>query len=246
MRAGKHMPPKKKRGAGWKRRPERSWPAAMYAQAEQPAEDDGADVKHADTKAKPPKWRKLVDFARDLWASSYEAFFAAEDRERENTAIEPMPQTSYRARLKGAQTVTYDKKVQRRARKASGAEAHSQNMRAWTHSLLARSISWLNQRVPKRVWFDVERTVASRSSCLLLLEEMRNVEPLPPWTRSPHVFVVGADQTYMWQGAKKRGRGKQKAGEPARTGLSQPALAPPALAPPALAQSEHRQRACRW
>ena len=73
------------------RRGRREGPAATYAQAEQPAEDDGADVKNEDTKAKPPKWRKLVNFARDLCASSYKAFFTAEDRECENTDLERNP-----------------------------------------------------------------------------------------------------------------------------------------------------------
>ena len=208
------MPPKKRRGSGWEQRPKRSSAASAPPETQQPPEDVLKAAEIGD-EAKPGKRRGIVSFAVDLWSSCYEKFFAAELAEVEAFAGQ-LPQSSYRARLKGAKAAAYDKKLANRVRQTSASHRRQTNQQIWTHSLVARSLSWYNQRVPHRIWRDVleERVIASRPSCLLVLEEMRRVEPQPAWIASPHLFVVGADQTYMWQGCKKRGRGKQKAGEP--------------------------------
>ncbi len=66
-----------------------------------------------------------------------------------------------------------------------------------------------------------DRKVCSVISCIALLKEMRRVQPPPEWVPSPHVFVVGADQTYKWQGCRKDANFRNKArasAQPIRSG----------------------------
>ena len=134
-------------------------------------------------------------------------------------ALDALPQSSYRRRLPPERAAEYDAKALKRARSSVGTMKRIANTRAWCFSVVARSLSWFNQRVPHRVWADAceDHYVASRPRCLALLHEMRRVEPKPEWTASPDVFVFAADQTYCWQGCKKRGRARQGA---ERTGPS--------------------------
>jgi len=158
------------------------------------------------------KWRKILDFAPAMWSSDYRPFLRIEDPAAQ-AALDALPQSSYRRRLSAEAAVAYDTKALKRARSAVGMLARVANTRAWTFSVVARSLSWFNQRVPHRVWADAceDRYVASRPRCLALLHEMRRVEPQPAWTHSPNVFVFAADQTYCWQGCQKRGRARQGA-----------------------------------
>ena len=210
------MPPKKRRGSGWERRPRRRAEAAGADDKDEPMEAAFVGPDDDECAAEPSKWMKILDFAKDLWKSDYKPFFAAENAEA-RLIVDELPQSSYRRRLKGEKAAAYDQKTAGRVRQSQATLARQANTRSWSFSLVARSLSWFNQRVPHRVWNDAlaERSVASRPSCLVLLEEMRRTEPVPEWTESPHVFVNGSDQTYCWQGikgGKLGGRGKQKAG----------------------------------
>ena len=166
------------------------------------------------------KPRKLLDFAPSLWSSDYRPFLQAEDLAAQ-AALDMLPQSSYRQRLTAEAAAAYDAKALKRARSAVGMLARVANTRAWTFSVVARSLSWFNQRVPHRVWADAceDRYVASRPRCLELLHEMRRVEPQPAWIASPNVFVFAADQTYCWQGCQKRGRARQGAERTDSTGM---------------------------
>ena len=75
-------------------------------------------------------------------------------RRRTQAALDMLPQSSYRQRLTAEAAAAYDAKALKRARSAVGMLARVANTRAWTFSVVARSLSWFNQRVPHRVWAD--------------------------------------------------------------------------------------------
>jgi len=166
----------------------------------------------------PAEHASLKCFARLLWGSAddYRAHLRAEDEAAGGAlhALEHMPQSSYRRRLKGESAVQYDERAAKRARGAMAQLSRVNNMRCWTFSIVARSLAYFNQRVPHRVWREesADRRLCARTSCSYLLSEMLKVKPQPKWTESPDVAVICADQTYKWQGCRKR-RGELTAAE---------------------------------
>jgi len=210
----KGMPPKKRRGSGWEKRPARhSTQHPPHGNAEKgsaptqnPAAPPVEDAPIGAREEKPRRWTQLRDFAVDLWSDCYAKLFAEEDAAAAE-ALGPMPQTNYRRGLKGAKAQAYDDRAQKRQRKTIATHVRQANVRHWTFSVVARSLSWFNQRVPHRVWADAcaERMIASRPACVYLLEAMKKVEPAPEFVISPWGFVLCADQTYCWQGGASRG-----------------------------------------
>ena len=74
------MPPKKRRGSGWERRPRRSdAPAESPTKPESaPSDHSTGDMQHAEGTEKIVRWRKVLIFATDLWCSDYKPFMQAE------------------------------------------------------------------------------------------------------------------------------------------------------------------------
>ena len=170
------------------------------------SESEPRDTVHVELEQ--PLQRRLRDFARALWSSDYRPILAAED-EAEGGAVHllgVLEQSSYRRKLHGDKAVRYDARAQKRARGALAQLGRVNNMRRWTFSIVARSLCYFNQRVPHRVWNDLceDRRVCARSSCKLLLSEMIKVRPEPPWRESPYGSVMITDQTFCWQGCRKR------------------------------------------
>ena len=252
-RAARHlsMPPKKRRGSGWERRPRRSdAPAESPTKPESaPSDHSTGDMQHAEGTEKIVRWRKVLDFATDLWCSDYKPFMQAE-RARARDVMETLEHNSYRRRLKGEKAAEYDRKQERKLMNSLANFDRACNQQSWTFSQVAKSCSWYNQRVPARVWKDAvaNRQVASRDSAHLVFQEMGRVEKPVPFTRSPVVTVCAADQTFMWRGMKKRQqRFRTKAGAPFRPALR--LLSAPAALPTGavwVPQRKPVQTACLW
>ena len=152
---------------------------------------------------------RLRLFARALWAGDYSELFDAEivDNERLCGPQMALPPTSYRARLQGERAAAYDRRLRVQYRDQLAVRLHSNNMRHWSPSLLARSVTYFNttsgwiRQIEGR-----QRRLASRPTTLQFLRLMHDCRPQPEWMQNPHVAVFAADQTYEWIGMQKRGR----------------------------------------
>ena len=157
--------------------------------------------------------RGIRSFAEALWSSDYVPYLRLE----ELGCVEvynALPQSTYRRRLKGEAAEKYDAKALSRVTSAHHQLVRSVNQEAWSFKTVARSLSYLNQRVPKRVWLDNmrDRRLAHWKGCTQVLREMVRVQPAVVWTAHPNVFVMAADATFSWRGCKKRGGGHRGAG----------------------------------
>ena len=158
----------------------------------------------------------LECIASDLWATDYEPLFSIEiERNRallsstgtSGFTHQQFNLSSYARRLRGHQRAAWDQRQLTRERDQLAIALHAQNMRHWSHSLVARSIayftlttSWLHQVESG------QRRLASRPTTLKVLRLMRELRPTPEWEEGLHVAVYGFDQTYEWVGMAKRGR----------------------------------------
>lgn len=155
-------------------------------------------------------WRlvgNVEDWAPVLMSTNYadhlelEDAAAAEQRSAVGQFFEP---SSYRARLHGERLEAYDGRTADRQRDSVAHLRRAVNQRSWSFSTLARSISWMNQRVPKRVWRGETKAgrLAAPDTCKRLLEAAAKLL-LVPFTLHRSVAVFGTDQTYAWQGMSK-------------------------------------------
>lgn len=73
-------------------------------------------------------------------------------------------------------------------------------------SVAARSLSWLMQRVPTRVWADQQRRkeLVHRAVCKKLLDCMLECRPPPSFLVSNLITFVYGDQTYKQRGSTRR------------------------------------------
>ena len=160
-----------------------------------------------------PEVRGAAKFARLLWADDYAPFMEAELAEARESYMS-LPQSRYRRRLKGEAAEIYDEKGASRLCRNAAVLARGFNTQAWTFTVIARSISYFCQKVPQRVLQDGldDRRIASQGTCNKILKQMVDVQPPVDFIVQGHVFVMGADQTYCWRGAKKRGAQHRGAG----------------------------------
>ena len=198
------MPPQRYDGFRWRPATQRARPSARGGFVQGSTVDSGFESTPA------PKADVLTQIARLLWLPCYVELFAAELEHnrrlvgRSGTTLQP---SSYRARLKGARAEAYDAKQQRRDRDQLAVELHANNMRVWSPSLVARSISYF--RLTTSWLHSVEtgqRRLASRPVTLKVMRLMHELRPKPDWVEGEHVFVYAFDQTYEWVGMQKRGR----------------------------------------
>ena len=161
-----------------------------------------------------PEEHQLESIAADLWVGSYSALFSAEmatnarllGRGDGSTATVHV-RSSYRARLRGEKAIEYDRKQLRRERDQMAIELHGANMRFWSPSLVARSISYFNLTTNWQHRVESgQRRLASPPTTLKVLRLMRDARPKPCWEEGHHVFAFIFDQTYEWVGMAKRGR----------------------------------------
>jgi hypothetical protein len=216
--------PKKSRGHGWSRHTTSSTFARGEGAAQEGPEvpvDGEQTAANAEGHAEGQQ-RTFLSYARDLWRWDYSSLLDEEDV-GSRALVGSLPVSTYRQRLnnKPEAAARYDARAVKRARGAMAQLGRVSNNRNWTFSIVARSLSYFNQRVPVRVWRDEQedRRIASRSHCILLLKEMHRLEPRPQWLPHEHVFVLAADQTYCWQGCKKRGGRRHGAERVDATGM---------------------------
>ena len=208
------MPPKQRRGSGWEKRPKRARPLPRLELAPPPPLPLAIAGPAAEEEPEAlSEWKKLLDFVPALFSANYEPFITAEIEATKAAAVPDEP-TSYRRQLKGAKADAYDERQTARVAESLAVYKRTQNQRAWSFSIVAKSLSWFNQRVPVRVWPGAQkaRAVCSRDACKRIYEAMMQNEPTPAWTASPHVFVLGYDQTYCWQDCSKIAKRRNKAG----------------------------------
>ena len=97
--------------------------------------------------------------------------------------------------------------MRRQERDSLAIELHGNNMRHWSPSMVARSISYHQLTTSWMQQVETgQRRLASRPSTLVALRYMRDLRPKPDWLEGEHVFVYAFDQTYEWVGMQKRGR----------------------------------------
>lgn len=159
--------------------------------------------------------RGITRWSRQLWSSDYTPILEAE-RAVGRQLLPTLPQSSYRRRvLKGDAAEAYDEAAARRVGSMLSQLQRATNQENWPFSVVARSVSYLNQRVPRRVWLNEQqdRRLAARESVTKVLRHMLVVAPECSFVVQPNVFVSAADQTYCYEGCGKRGRHYHQAGE---------------------------------
>jgi len=143
---------------------------------------------------------EMMAIAVALWQPDYGALF---DWEYESLVQRLGPgyltaPSSYAQRLRGRQLEQYQQRMRSRQRDQMAIALHSSNMRLWTPSLLARSVTYFSSA--SSVVNETEsrgRRLASRPSTLKFLRMMRDVRPPADFEVGRHVAFYVADQTYQ-------------------------------------------------
>ena len=151
----------------------------------------------------------MLQIARQLWSSDYSELFHSEYLHNKSvlgSGYETQP-SSYARRLQGQRLAEYEQRMQGRERDAMSIALHSANMRTWTPSFMARSVTFFGHTTSFTHGIESRgRRLASRPTTLKFLRMMRDVRPPPRFEVGGHVSLYIADQTYQWVGMKKRGR----------------------------------------
>jgi hypothetical protein len=159
--------------------------------------------------------------ARQLWQDDFTPLLELEAKETPELRAQVdelygAQRSTYRARLKDTRLIErYDIKQVRMVRDATALLRRRRNQLDLPFSVMARSLSWFNQRVPTRVWRDNQRSlrIVHRDSCMKLLDAMLEVEPQPPWLENQYVSVFGVDQNNCWQVAANSKKGAHRGAE---------------------------------
>ena len=168
------------------------------------------------------RWQLLlIDRAAQLWAPDYQENLLAESMEcprlREQVLeVFDQQKSSYRVRLKDKEKVEqYDQKTLRCLRDTAAVMRRRRSMHDIPFSVMARSISYFNQRVPFRVWRDQQRglRIVARETVQKTLDCMLDVAPKLPWLRNECVSVFCLDQCNHWQASKNSRRGHFRGSE---------------------------------
>ena len=180
------------------------WDLDAEASCAQPVE---AAEFHAGVRQSVERWAPL------LWTTSttYSGIF--ENEAAASTLSIGMRESTYRRRITGEAAEAYDARKDARVRDCAAILRRGHNQRDWSFSVLARSISYFNQRVPAAVWNEEcnARRLASRPTCIRLLEAAVACEPPTEYPLQHLVAVFGADQTFKWMGANKNAKGHRGA-----------------------------------
>jgi hypothetical protein len=123
--------------------------------------------------ARAETWHQIyVERARMLWSSDYTSLLEAEKLEapilwEATAAIYGLQQSSYRRRMTNERLIErYDAKADKQVRDNVAILRRRQNQNVIPFSVLARSISYFNQRVPQRVWADQSRSLRIGKPCV--------------------------------------------------------------------------------
>lgn len=160
----------------------------------------------------------LDEIAGGLWVRDYSAILEAEyhvNRTLCGERLLALIDSTYRARAARAHYPTvfarYSEKEKRRERDAMAIHMHGQNMRHWSPSLVARSVTYFSDTTcwVRAIETSQRRIAYSRPTILAVLRKMSELRPQPVWRLNSDINVFCADQTYEWVGMKKRGRQQQ-------------------------------------
>ena len=178
-------------------------------------DDDPSFALDAESVPEPDKAEEslLQVISRGLWQTSYEAWFQAEveyNRQllgRGSAADASMQRSQYARRLRGDQLAAWRRRQLNRERDQLAIELRSANMRQWSPSIVARSISYFHLTTSWQHQVESgQRRLASRPTTFKVLRMMRDAKPEPEWDEGLHVCAFVFDQTYEWVGMAKRGR----------------------------------------
>ena len=175
---------------------------------------DVADGSTAPTEAAElPLFKQVSDFeliCRNLISTcDYSSIFNDEFAANEQLcgAASALPQTSYRARLKGDAVMRYDARRRNQQRDEMAIRLHSNNQQHWSPSMIARSVAYFGKTSRLLRQNEMrQRRIASKPTTLRAMHIMKKHRPRPEWAQGMHVKCFGYDQTYQWVGVKKRGR----------------------------------------
>jgi hypothetical protein len=165
--------------------------------------------------------QKLLGRASKLWGNNYEHHCRHELTEVPDLVETCMQvyaaQTStYRARLTDKRLIArYDEKTAVSLRDTVTVLRRRRNQFDIPFLVDARSLSYFNQRVPKRVWKDQQAglRIIHRDGCKILLDAMLEVQPKPPFLENDFVSVFGVDQCNFWQAAQNSKKGQFRGAE---------------------------------
>ena len=154
----------------------------------------------------------LEQIASMMWAKDYSVLFEKEYEYNLRACGGggyDLPPSTYRARLKGEAAESYDWRLRMHKRDEMAIALHANNMRRWSPSLLARSVSYFNLTTEfLHAEESRSRRLASRPTTMRFMRLMHDCRPKVEWDVGRHVCFYVADQTYEWVGMKKRGARK--------------------------------------
>ena len=132
----------------------------------------------------------MLQIARQLWSSDYSELFHSEYLHNKSvlgSGYETQP-SSYARRLQGQRLAEYEQRMQGRERDAMSIALHSANMRTWTPSFMARSVTFFGHTTSFTHGIESRgRRLASRPTTLKFLRMMRDVRPPPRFEVGGHV-----------------------------------------------------------
>ena len=163
---------------------------------------------------------KMLERGRMLWSSNYAPLLEKETLEvpelwAQVTDVYAGQLSSYRKRLGVDMALKYDAKTAVMVRDTVATLRRRKNKDDIPFSIMARSLSYFNQRVPTRVWREQQKSqrIVHRDTCQKLLDAMLETEPEPPWVINKHVSVFCVDQCNHWQVAATSKKGQHRGAE---------------------------------
>lgn len=143
--------------------------------------------------------------ARLLWTTDYWRIFALELQQHASISTVVL-ETFMTVRTSRQGAIADDSAALLRLSSTAAALAREHSRKAMPFSIVAKSISWLMQRVPNRIWAmeRMQRRLISKQVCVGILDCMTECRPPPEFVLSDDVAFLFADQTYCMRGSSNR------------------------------------------
>ena len=139
-----------------------------------------------------PRNLSTPQIARLLWTNRYSEIAVCSLRQYAGVS-EQVGALFHSLRSNGAGEVSYDRASLVRLVSTTSALAREQSRKILPFIIVAKSISWLMQRTPNRIWRGerLERRLVHKSVCIGILEEMMRCRPGPGKvsTHIPHIYT---------------------------------------------------------
>ena len=152
-----------------------------------------------------PVYLSVAQLARLLWTTAYWKIFMLELQQFPEISA-PMLVLFESIRTGRQGDLCTDQAALMRLSSSTAALAREHSRKIVPFSVVAKSISWLMQRVPHRVWRGELklRRLVSKGYLLPVLDEMFDCRPPPLFEVHNQVAFLYADQTYMMQGTSSK------------------------------------------